>query len=57
MPFHRFMDMDRDREKQAVEAKLAKCRELAQEFRDGPIAQMIRDMEAELRQQVRDLEK
>lgn len=51
------MDMDRDREKQAVEAKLAKCRELAQEFRDGPIAQMIRDMEAELRQQVRDLEK
>jgi hypothetical protein len=49
--------MDRDREKQAIESKLARCRELAEEFRDSPAAQMIRDMEAELRRQIRDLEK
>ena len=53
----RFILMDRDREKQAIESKLARCRELAEEFRDGPAAQMIRDMEAELRRQIRDLEK
>jgi hypothetical protein len=49
--------MDRDREKAALEAKLARCRELAAEFRDNPTAQTIREMEAEIRQQIRDLEK
>jgi hypothetical protein len=39
--------MEQDREKLAIEAKLAKCRELAEEFREGPTAQMIREMEAE----------
>jgi hypothetical protein len=48
--------MDRPREKQAIETKLAMCRELAQEFRDGPTAQMIRDMENELRQRLQELE-
>jgi hypothetical protein len=48
--------MDRDREKQAIEAKLARCRELAREFPDGPTAAMIRDLENELRDQVRALE-
>ena len=33
------------REKQALEAKLARCRELAKEFPRGSTAQMIRDME------------
>jgi hypothetical protein len=46
------MDMDQDREKQAIETKLARCRELAEEFRDGPTADMIRDLEAELREQL-----
>jgi hypothetical protein len=49
--------MDRNREKMAIEAKLAKCRELAQEFRDGPTAQMVRDLEAELQQQILKLNK
>jgi hypothetical protein len=48
--------MDRNQKKQAIEAKLARCRELAEEFREGPTAKMIRDLEDELRQQLRDLE-
>jgi hypothetical protein len=41
---------------QELEAKLARCAALAEEFRNGETADMIRDMEAELRQQIRDLE-
>ena len=52
-----FAAMDRDREKQAIEAKLAKCLELEQEFREGSTAQMLRDLEEELRQQIRELER
>jgi hypothetical protein len=51
------MVMDRNREKQAVEEKLARCRDLAEEFREGPTAEMIRDLEAELREQLRAFEK
>jgi hypothetical protein len=39
-----------------LEAKLARCRELVREFPDGSIAAMIRDLEDELRQQIRKLE-
>lgn len=49
--------MDQNREKQALETKLARCHELAKEFPDGSIAQMIRDLEDELRQQIRELER
>ena len=49
--------MDREREKAALEAKLERCRSLAKQFRDEPTAQMIRELEAEIRQQMRDLEK
>ena len=49
--------MDRSREKRSIEAKLASCRELAKEFPHEPTAQMIRDLEAELRQQLRELKK
>jgi hypothetical protein len=48
--------MDRDREKQAIEAKLSRCGELAREFLDGPTAAMIRDLESELLEQMRALE-
>jgi hypothetical protein len=51
------MVMDRNREKQAIEEKLARCRDLAKEFREGPTAEMIRDLEAELREQLRAFEK
>jgi hypothetical protein len=42
--------------KQQLERKLARWRELAEEFRNGPTAEMIRDMEDELREQIRALE-
>lgn len=42
--------------KAALKAKLERCRLLAEEFRDGPTAQMISELEDELRQQIRGLE-
>jgi hypothetical protein len=39
-----------------MEAKLARCRELAKEFRLGPTADMRRDLDEELREQMRALE-
>jgi hypothetical protein len=47
--------MDRDQEKLALEEKLAKCEALAKEFPNGPTAEMIRDMEEEIRQQIHSL--
>lgn len=48
--------MERDREKEEVEARLARCRELAREFPTGPTADMIRDMEADILDELRALE-
>ena len=48
--------MDRTREKEALASKLARCRELAEEFRDGPTAEMIHDLEMELREKIMQLE-
>jgi hypothetical protein len=44
------------RQKETVKRKLALCMELAREFPTGPTAQMIRELEAELREQLRALE-
>jgi hypothetical protein len=49
--------MDRKRDKLAVEDKLARCRELAKEFKSEPAATHLREMEAELPAQLRALEK
>jgi len=51
------MFMDPDREKLALQEKLARCQALAKEFPDGPTAEMIRDIEEEIRSQIRSLEK
>jgi hypothetical protein len=48
--------MSRDREKAEIEQKLARYRELAREFPTGPMAELIRDLEAELVEQLRALE-
>ena len=40
-----------------LETRLAKCRELLREFPDGSIPQMIHDMEDELREQLRELDR
>jgi hypothetical protein len=50
------MIMDRNQEKKAIERKLATCRDLARQYSDGEMARMIRELEEELRQQLRDLE-
>lgn len=48
--------MDHEREKEVTQDKLARCLQLAREFASGPTAEMIRDLEAELRGQLRTLE-
>jgi hypothetical protein len=40
-----------------LETRLARCRELLREFPTGSIPQMLHDMEDELREQLRDLNK
>jgi hypothetical protein len=47
--------MDATPTKQELEQKLARCLELAREFQRGPTAEMIRDMETELREQLRSI--
>jgi len=51
------MKMDRDREKQELRDKLARCDRLAREFPDGITNKNLRDLVAELEQQVRDLDR
>ena len=48
--------MDRNQEKEAIGRKLATRRDLAREFPDAEMAKMIRELEEELRQQLRDLQ-
>jgi len=48
--------MDVTPSKQELERKLARCLELAKEFPRGETAEMIRDLEAELREQLRAIE-
>jgi hypothetical protein len=43
--------------RQELERKLARCRELARAFPFGSTAEMIRDMETELREQLRFIER
>lgn len=50
------MLMDRDRDKEAVNEKLARCRQLAKEYCREPTAAHIRELEAELLAQLRRLE-
>ena len=40
-----------------LEARLAKCRELLREYPEGSIPRMLHDLEEELLQQLRDLDK
>ena len=51
------MKMDRDQEKQELQAKLARCNRLAREFHDGITNRNLRDLAAELEQQIRDLDR
>ena len=42
------ISMGSSQERAELEAKLARCRDLAREFREGPTADMIRDLETEI---------
>jgi len=48
--------MDAEREKQAVQEKLVKCRRLLSEFPEGVTAKNLNDLAAELEQKIRALE-
>ena len=50
------MQMDRDHERQELQAKVAKCYRLAREFPDGVTNKNLRDLAAELENQIRDLD-
>ncbi|KRR18301.1 hypothetical protein CQ14_40255 [Bradyrhizobium lablabi] len=51
------MLMAAELEKAELEAKLARCRALAKEFRSGSTAEMLRDMEEEICLEIRALAK
>jgi hypothetical protein len=48
--------MDRQRQRQELEEKLANCHRLAGEYTDGITAQNLRQIAAEIEQQLRDLD-
>lgn len=48
--------MDREREKRVLEKRLERCRKLAEDFREGPTAQHIKELEAELLDDIHALE-
>ena len=43
-------------DRQALEIRLSRCRELSRQFPAGETAEMLRDLELELRDQLRTLE-
>jgi hypothetical protein len=45
--------MSMDWESQTLREKLDSCRRLALEFPDGPTAEFLRDLEADIREQIR----
>ena len=48
--------MDRERERARLQEKLARCRDLAKQYTEGAIADMIRDMEKEITEDIQKLE-
>jgi hypothetical protein len=48
--------MDNRYEKQELETQLARCRDLAEQFRDGLTAKHLRELEQELEQKLRSKE-
>jgi hypothetical protein len=48
--------MNRDRDKRILEERLERCRKLAKDFPDGPTAQNLKKIEAELLDDLRALE-
>jgi hypothetical protein len=55
-PSHRYKGMDKEREKQALNEQLARCRRLSAEFTDGVTVKSLSELADELEQQLRILE-
>jgi len=53
---HRYKGMDKEREKQALNEQLARCRRLSAEFTDGVTVKSLSELADELEQQLRTLE-
>jgi|GEM_PF-3867766 len=51
------MKMDRHHERQELQDKVARCYRLAREFPDGITNKNLRDLAAELENQIRDLDR
>ncbi|WP_247468832.1 hypothetical protein [Bradyrhizobium sp. 137] len=49
--------MDRDRDKRILQERLERCRKLSRDFPSGPTAEHIRELEAELLDDLRALER
>lgn len=49
--------MDRDRDKRILQELLERCRKLSRDFPSGPTAEHIRELEAELLDHLRALER
>jgi hypothetical protein len=49
------ISMDREKEKLELERSLARYRELAREFPEGPIVELVRDLIEDLEQRLRSL--
>lgn len=52
-----FTIMESDRDIWAIQRKLAHCRQLAKDFPEGPTAKHIRELEDELKAELRSLER
>jgi hypothetical protein len=48
---------DREQEKRELEKQLAKCRRLSREFSDGITAKNLKELEAELEQKLREIDR
>jgi hypothetical protein len=48
--------MNKSLERASLQERLTKCRELAQEYKSGEIAEMLREMDAELSDRIRKLD-
>ena len=52
----RIAGMNMDQRKQEIEEKLARCRQMQADYREGPTAKHLRELEEELQAQLRVLD-
>jgi hypothetical protein len=50
------INRDQERQRRKLEERLARCRELAREYTEGMTAKNLRDLAAEIEQEIRTLD-